>query len=457
MSEDAQFDRPSVAWHETVVMPFLGEYAPEATVSVWLKNVGDYVTEGEPLIHASTTFVDTEIPSTVTGVLDAQLAAEGEPVPVGSPLASVRVESVDKGVGPSLGDGTKVCPFCAETIQAAAILCRYCRSELASPESAKATNHVDPIDRGIHSTEVSSSMQLTPWPGMEELPSTFEMLLTNTQLRPVHGEIALLEVHGLIKNVDPESRPWSYHISIVGRRKAGNLPHHVGLMGQAATAILLPGQQAEWVAKIIVGSTQPEYLHHWVRNQAMPGEIPVNPIDSFERPELLGSMASLAMNQVRATLSEWEKPQPQERPQVASPEPTPDQPEGPTTHGAQPRTHRSWPHMQQSVPVSEWKGMRRMTRDPFIAAFCPECGNDWTLSSQVGNSLAQEQGLGGRLQRRGTAMEQFGASATPFASGRRIAAGNERARLNDTLSALYQAIACPHCGDIAHVRLALVR
>jgi hypothetical protein len=45
-------------------------------------------------------------------------------------------------------------------------------------------------------------------------------------------------------------------------------------------------------------------------------------------------------------------------------------------------------------------------------------------------------------------MEQFGATFTPFAAGRRIAAGNELNRLQQELSMTYRLCACPQCRSI---------
>lgn len=88
-----------------------------------------------------------------------------------------------------------------------------------------------------------------------------------------------------------------------------------------------------------------------------------------------------------------------------------------------------------------------MTRREYVNAYCTLCASQWVLTSAVANTLAQEQGLSGRLQRRGTAMEQLGATFTPFVSGRRIAAGNEVARQQQNLAQLYQLAACPACGS----------
>jgi pyruvate dehydrogenase E2 component (dihydrolipoamide acetyltransferase) len=72
-----------------VSMPKLGESVTEGTVSRWLKQVGDPVAFDDPLFEVSTDKVDSEIPSPYDGVLLEVLVAEGETVPVGTPLARI--------------------------------------------------------------------------------------------------------------------------------------------------------------------------------------------------------------------------------------------------------------------------------------------------------------------------------------------------------------------------------
>jgi 2-oxoglutarate dehydrogenase E2 component (dihydrolipoamide succinyltransferase) len=74
---------------ESVNLPALGESVTEGTVTRWLKNVGDRVEVDEPLVEVSTDKVDTEIPSPVSGVLEAILVAEDETVEVGTALATI--------------------------------------------------------------------------------------------------------------------------------------------------------------------------------------------------------------------------------------------------------------------------------------------------------------------------------------------------------------------------------
>jgi 2-oxoglutarate dehydrogenase dihydrolipoamide succinyltransferase (E2 component) len=70
-----------------LLMPLLGEAVTDATVTKWVKAVGDKVEEYEPILEVNTDKVDTEIPSPTSGVILAQLAKEGEVVKVGAILA----------------------------------------------------------------------------------------------------------------------------------------------------------------------------------------------------------------------------------------------------------------------------------------------------------------------------------------------------------------------------------
>lgn len=72
-----------------VRLPSLGENVSEATVTRWLKSVGDRVEAGEPLLEVATDKVDTEVPSEVGGTLVEILVPEAEVVGVGTELALV--------------------------------------------------------------------------------------------------------------------------------------------------------------------------------------------------------------------------------------------------------------------------------------------------------------------------------------------------------------------------------
>lgn len=63
-------------------MPELGESVHEGTVSRWLKNIGDFVKEDEPIVEIMTDKVNTELPSPASGILTKILIPEGEMVKV---------------------------------------------------------------------------------------------------------------------------------------------------------------------------------------------------------------------------------------------------------------------------------------------------------------------------------------------------------------------------------------
>ena len=72
-----------------LTLPAMGESITEATVSRWLKAVGDTIKADEPLVEVSTDKVDTEIPAPVTGVLTQILADEDQVVRVGDVLGVI--------------------------------------------------------------------------------------------------------------------------------------------------------------------------------------------------------------------------------------------------------------------------------------------------------------------------------------------------------------------------------
>ncbi len=72
-----------------LVMPKMGESIMEATILHWLKKPGDKIEQDESVLEVATDKVDTEVPSTVAGVLKEILAKEGEVVKVGKPIAII--------------------------------------------------------------------------------------------------------------------------------------------------------------------------------------------------------------------------------------------------------------------------------------------------------------------------------------------------------------------------------
>ena len=81
---------------EKIVVPALGESVTEATVSKWLKTVGEKVDSDEPVVELETDKVNVEVPSPSDGVLENISVKEGDTVEVGALLGSIGAKKAKK-------------------------------------------------------------------------------------------------------------------------------------------------------------------------------------------------------------------------------------------------------------------------------------------------------------------------------------------------------------------------
>lgn len=73
-------------------LPKMGESVTEATITNWLKNVGDTVAMDEPLVEVATDKVDNELPSEAAGVLVKQLFEKDQVAQVGDVIAIISTD-----------------------------------------------------------------------------------------------------------------------------------------------------------------------------------------------------------------------------------------------------------------------------------------------------------------------------------------------------------------------------
>ncbi|MBX6350602.1 MAG: 2-oxo acid dehydrogenase subunit E2 [Clostridia bacterium] len=101
-------------------MPQLGESVTEGTVSAWLKKPGDRVERYEPLLEVITDKVNAEVPSPESGVVKELLVAEGQTVPVGTPICVLEGEGAGAGApAPPTAEAAQAGPAEAGTARAA--------------------------------------------------------------------------------------------------------------------------------------------------------------------------------------------------------------------------------------------------------------------------------------------------------------------------------------------------
>ena len=95
-------------------LPKMGESVAEATITNWLKQVGDKIDADEAILEIATDKVDSEVPSEVSGVLVEQLFAKDDLVQVGQTIAIIETEGlptpqgeVQRGVELNISESVK--------------------------------------------------------------------------------------------------------------------------------------------------------------------------------------------------------------------------------------------------------------------------------------------------------------------------------------------------------------
>ena len=76
-----------------LIMPKMGESIMEATILKWHKQPGDSVKMDETVLEIATDKVDSEVPSTVSGVIEEILYKVNDVVPVGAVIAKIKTSA----------------------------------------------------------------------------------------------------------------------------------------------------------------------------------------------------------------------------------------------------------------------------------------------------------------------------------------------------------------------------
>ena len=93
-----------------LIMPKMGESVAEATITSWLKEVGDTIEADESVVEIATDKVDSEVPSTAEGVLIKKLFNEGDVVQVGQAIAIIGSEGEAASEAPSAAPQAEAAP-----------------------------------------------------------------------------------------------------------------------------------------------------------------------------------------------------------------------------------------------------------------------------------------------------------------------------------------------------------
>jgi 2-oxoglutarate dehydrogenase E2 component (dihydrolipoamide succinyltransferase) len=88
-----RLNKEFISMSSEITVPELGESIVEAAIASWLKQPGDAVAIGDPVVELETEKVNMEIVATVGGRLVSILKQEGETVAIGDVLGVIGDES----------------------------------------------------------------------------------------------------------------------------------------------------------------------------------------------------------------------------------------------------------------------------------------------------------------------------------------------------------------------------
>ncbi len=142
-------------------LPKMGESVAEATITSWLKNVGDTIEADEAVLEIATDKVDSEVPSEVEGVLVEKLFNVDDIVKVGQTIAVIETEATL-----SLVDATPTTESAPEIVAAETASVHQVTQSLATaiasvePVTSSEDRFYSPLVRNIAKQEVVSQVEL---------------------------------------------------------------------------------------------------------------------------------------------------------------------------------------------------------------------------------------------------------------------------------------------------------
>ena len=131
-------------------LPKMGESVAEATITSWLKEVGDTIEADEAVLEIATDKVDSEVPSEVEGILTEKCFAIDDVVKVGQTLAIIEVRNgleqlAPEGVGTTVAEIEKTVETARETVVPSAMT--------ATPGFLNADRFYSPLVKSIAKEE----------------------------------------------------------------------------------------------------------------------------------------------------------------------------------------------------------------------------------------------------------------------------------------------------------------
>lgn len=135
-------------------LPKMGESVTEATITNWLKNVGDAVEMDEPLVEVATDKVDNELPSEAQGILIERLFEVDQVAQVGDVIAIISTDGSDAPASSAPASETPV------AVAEKAVETAVATAQSTSPIISSSGKFYSPLVKSIAQAENVSASEL---------------------------------------------------------------------------------------------------------------------------------------------------------------------------------------------------------------------------------------------------------------------------------------------------------
>lgn len=147
-------------------LPKMGESVAEATITSWLKEVGDTVEADDSVVEIATDKVDSDVPSEVSGKLIEILFQKDEVVKVGQTLAIIEVDgALEESVSEVDTAEVEVVPEVLEEVEQQVAKAIETTSNVNTQNIANTDRFYSPLVRNIAATEGIDQEELDQIPG----------------------------------------------------------------------------------------------------------------------------------------------------------------------------------------------------------------------------------------------------------------------------------------------------
>ncbi len=147
-------------------LPKMGESVAEATITSWLKEVGDTVEADDSVVEIATDKVDSDVPSEVSGKLIEILFQKDEVVKVGQTLAIIEVDgALEESVSEVDTAELEVVPEVLEEVEQQVAKAIETTSNVNTQNIANTDRFYSPLVRNIAATEGIDQEELDQIPG----------------------------------------------------------------------------------------------------------------------------------------------------------------------------------------------------------------------------------------------------------------------------------------------------